>query len=64
MFADCKKLCKTELTWLVGISTNAMDKLRRNEDVCVNVLEKLCASLNCNLDDIVEFEAEQKKERA
>ena len=41
-----------------------MEKLRRNEDVWVNVLEKLCASLNCNLNDIIEFETGQKKERA
>ena len=52
-----KNLSKTELTHLAGISTNAMAKLGRNEDV----LEKLCTSLDCKLDDIVEFETEQKK---
>ena len=45
-----KNLSKTELTHLAGISTNAMAKLGRNEDVRVNVLEKLCTSLNCKLD--------------
>ena len=50
-----KNLSKTELTHLAGISTNAMAKLGRNEDVRVNVLEKLCTSLDCKLDDIVEF---------
>ena len=55
-----KNLSKTELTHLAGISTNAMAKLGRNEDVRVNVLEKLCTSLDCKLDDIVEFEAERK----
>ena len=57
-----KNMSKTELTHLAGISTNAMAKLGRNEDVRVNVLEKLCTSLDCKLDDIVEFEAEQKPE--
>jgi putative transcriptional regulator len=52
-----KNLSKTELTHLAGIST----KLGRNEDVRVNVLEKLCTSLDCKLDDIVEFESEHKK---
>ena len=56
-----KNLSKTELTHLAGISTNAMAKLGRNEDVRVNVLEKLCTSLDCKLDDIVEFEAERKE---
>ena len=35
-----KNLSKTELTHLAGISTNAMAKLGRNEDVRVNVLER------------------------
>ena len=50
-----RHLTKTELTHLAGISTNAMAKLGRNEDVRVRVLEKLCTSLDCKLDDIVEF---------
>lgn len=50
-----KNLSKTELTHLAGISTNAMAKLGRNEDVRVKTLEKLCTSLSCDLDDIVEF---------
>ena len=50
-----KHISKTELTHLAGISTNAMAKLGRDEDVRVKVLEKLCTSLDCKLDDIVEF---------
>lgn len=50
-----RDISKTELTRLAGISTNAMAKLGRNEDVRVRVLEKLCTSLDCKLDDIVEF---------
>ena len=55
-----KNMSKTELTHLAGISTNAMAKLGRNEDVRVNILEKLCTSLDCKLDDIVEFIPETK----
>lgn len=50
-----KHISKTELTQLAGISTNAMAKLGRDEDVRVRILEKLCTSLDCKLDDIVEF---------
>ena len=58
-----KHISKTELTHLAGISTNAMAKLGRDEDVRVRVLEKLCTSLDCKLDDIVEFvpDSEPKK---
>ena len=56
-----KKKSKTELTNLAGISTNAMAKLGKNEDVRVNILEKLCTSLDCKLDDIVEFVPNSKE---
>ena len=56
-----KGMTKTMLCNDAKISTNAMAKLGRNEDVRVNVLEKLCTTLDCKLDDIVEFETEQKK---
>ena len=48
-------MMKTELIREAKISTNAMAKLGKNEDVRVNILEKLCTSLDCKLDDIVEF---------
>ncbi len=50
-----KKVNKTDLTHMAGISTNAMAKLGRDEDVRVNILEKICLALNCKLDDIVEI---------
>lgn len=56
-----KEISKTELTHLAGITTNAMAKLGKNEDVRVNTLEKLCTTLDCKLDDIVEFVPEEKK---
>lgn len=56
-----KNMSKTELTHLAGISTNAMAKLGKDEDVRVNILEKLCTSLDCKLDDIVEFVPESNK---
>ena len=56
-----KNMSKTELTHLAGISTNAMAKLGKNEDVRVNILEMLCTSLDCKLDDIVEFVPDSKE---
>ncbi len=50
-----KKMNKTELTSLARISTNAMAKLGRDEDVRVSILEKLCTALGCKVDDILEF---------
>ena len=50
-----RKLTKTELTHLAGISTNTMAKLGKDEDVRVNILEKICTALDCKFDDIVEI---------
>lgn len=54
LLAD-KNISKTELTNKAKISTNAMAKMGKNEDVRLNILEKVCVTLGCKLDDIVEF---------
>lgn len=45
-----------------GISTGQLDRLRKNESVSTNTLDKLCDILNCNLCDIAEYEKTNKKE--
>ncbi len=52
---------KTELTQMAGISTNAMAKLGRDEDVRIKTLEKLCTTLDCDLGSIVEFVPDEKE---
>ena len=54
-----KEINKTELTKKAKISTNAMANLGRNESVPLETLEKICAVLNCTLDDIVEFSEDE-----
>ena len=56
-----KKMSKTELTHLAGISTNAMAKLGKTEDVRVQILIKICDVLNCKIDDIMDYSIEAKK---
>ncbi len=53
-----KNLKKTDLIQLSGISSNVLAKLGKNETVAVDSLEKLCISLNCNIEDIMEFVSE------
>ena len=50
---------KTELIKSAKISTNAMAKLGKNEDVRVEVLVKICGVLNCSIDDIMEIIPDQ-----
>ena len=46
---------KTDLIKASKLTTNAMAKLGENEDVRVEVLVKICRTLNCTLDDIVDI---------
>lgn len=53
-----KKMSKTDLIKSAKISTNAMAKLGKNEDVRVEVLVKICNTLDCNIEDIMELTKE------
>ena len=46
---------KTDLYRKVKISTNAIAKMGRNEDIRVNILVKICEYFNCKFDDILEI---------
>ena len=50
-----KKINKSELCKLVKISSRTMSKMTNEEMVAMPILEKICAELECNIGDIVEF---------
>lgn len=50
-----KNMSKTQLIKAAKISTNAMAKLGKNEDVRVEVLVKICRVLECSIDDIMDI---------
>ena len=55
---------KKELAQIAGVSTYTINKLNKNENVTVEVLGKICRALNCTLDDIMEFEEDEKQKIA
>ncbi len=50
-----KSMTKTQLIKAAKITTNAMAKLGKNEDVRVEVLVKICGVLDCTMNDIMEI---------
>ena len=50
-----KDMKKEDLRKASGITTTAMAKLGRNEDVKTSVLLKICAALQCDISDIMEI---------
>ncbi|WP_455724579.1 helix-turn-helix domain-containing protein [Dysosmobacter welbionis] len=49
-----KNMKKKDLRLATGITTTALAKLGRNENVSTEVLVKICKVLDCDIADIVE----------
>lgn len=51
-----KKMNRTDLKNVAGVSFNVLAKMSRNEFVSLESLCKICVTLNCDIGDIVELE--------
>ena len=56
-----KDMKKEDLRKAAGITTTAMAKLGRNEDVKTSVLLKTCNVLQCDISDIMEIVNQEDK---
>ena len=50
-----KEMSKKQFMELTGISKSTIIKMNKGENVSMEVLERACAALHCNLSDIVSF---------
>lgn len=50
-----KNMNKTDLRNRTKISSSTMAKLTNQEMVALSVLEKICAELECNIEDVMQF---------
>ena len=50
-----RNMNKTDSRLAAGITTNALAKLGKNENVNTEVLAKICKVLRCFVDDVMEF---------
>ena len=55
-----KKMSKANLRKAAGIAPNTMTKLNRDEAVTLAVLEKICAVVEADFGDIMEYIPEEK----
>ena len=56
-----KNMKKTDLRIQSGISTGALAKLGKNENVNTEVLAKICKALDCKIEDIMEMVPYEEK---
>ena len=55
-----KDMKKSDLERQSGITHYALGQLTRGKDVSTDVLRKICATLECTIDDIMEFIPDQE----
>lgn len=51
-------MTKTDLRIATDMSTTTLAKLGKNETVSMDVLLRICKTLNCNLGDIIDVTSE------
>ena len=54
-----KDMTAVDLRLATGIAPNTMTKLRRDEEVSMTVLAKICKALDANIGDVMEFIPEE-----
>jgi len=59
-----KELKKTDLVKLAGVSSNVVASLGQNKSVSLDSLEKICTSLDCNIEDIMEFTRQKEDDKS
>lgn len=55
-----KDMTAVDLRQATGIAPNTMTKLRRDEEVSMTVLVKICTALNVNIGDIMDLVPEEQ----
>ncbi len=53
---------KKDLAVIADISNYTVTKMSKGENVTVDTICKICEALNCNVDDVMEFVKEERKE--
>ena len=51
-----KGMTKTQLREAIGIGTNTLAKMSKGEYVSMEVLDKICTYLDCNIEDVIKHQ--------
>lgn len=54
-------IAPANLTEQAGFSANILTRLRRDQYVSLESIEKICKTLNCKVDDVLDFDYEQER---
>lgn len=54
-----KNMTKSDLRKAIGISSSTLAKMSKGENVSLDVIDKICTLLNCDVEDILEHVGEE-----
>ena len=58
-----REMTKKQLMQRTGISKSTMDKMARSGVVSLAIIERICYSLNCEIEDVIEYVKKDKEEK-
>ena len=57
-----RKITNAQLAQKAGVSANIITRLKRDQYISMESVERLCVALNCGVDDILEFIPDENDE--
>lgn len=51
-----ERMTNAQLMSMAGFSANIITRLKKNEYISLESVEKICKAINCSVDDILEFD--------
>ena len=56
-----RKITNAQLAEKAGVSANIITRLKRDQYLSMETIERLCNTLNCSVDEILEFYSDKGK---
>ena len=58
-----REMTKKQLMQATSISKSTMDKMARGEQVSMDIIDRICCYLSCNVESVIEHKQEKTDER-
>lgn len=55
-----RDMTKKALMLKAGISKSTVDKMGRSEKVSLDIIDRICCSMDCDISDVIEYVSEQE----
>lgn len=56
-----RKMTNNQLATQAGVSLNIITRLKRDQYIAMDTIEKICIALDCKVDDILEFSKDDER---